>query len=480
MRASRLLSILLLLQTRGRLTAAQLAAELEVSVRTIYRDVDSLHAAGVPLYGDAGRDGGYQLLDGYQTRLTGLTGEEAQALFLAGMPGPAAELGLGTVVAAAQLKLTAALPAELRDRAQHIQERFLLDAPGWYHDGDETPHLAAVADAVWRQKAIRVRYHGGRHLGTYRVNQVLDLTILDESFQRPDGFDLAAHWRDHINEFRARLYEGEALVRLSPLAVERLPDLMGPEVVRAAADGVPEAGGWVRAQLPIESLTHAETQFLKLGAQVEVLEPAQLRDRLTATARDLAALYAPPRVAGLLLAAGEGRRYGMPKALVERHGRLLVERAAATLREGGCDPVVVVLGAAADTVRERADLGGAVVVDNPDWAEGMGSSLRVGLATLAGTGAQAAAVLLVDTPGITAEAVRRVIVHSGPQGLRVATYQGRQGHPVLLGRAHWAGVAELAAGDVGARPYLAAHRAEVTRVACEDIADGTDLDHPDG
>jgi len=140
------------------MTAQQLAAELEVSVRTIYRDVDSLHAAGVPLYGDAGWSGGYQLLAGYRTQLTGLTTDEAESMFLAGLPGPAAELGLGAVVTAAQLKLLAALPAELRDRAGRIRERFHLDAPGWYRDPDAVPHLLAVADAVWGQHRVRIRY----------------------------------------------------------------------------------------------------------------------------------------------------------------------------------------------------------------------------------------------------------------------------------------------------------------------------------
>jgi nicotine blue oxidoreductase len=182
--------------------------------------------------------------------------------------------------------------------------------------------------------------------------------------------------------------------------------------------------------------------------------------------------------AGLLLAAGGGRRYGMPKALVDRDGRLLVEHALATLRDAGCDPIVVVLGAADETVRERADLTGAIVVTNPDWALGMGSSLRAGLKALTGTPAQAAAVLLVDTPGITAEAVRRVRTDAEPDALVVATYHGERGHPVLLGRDHWAGVAELANGDIGARPYLQEHRDQVRTVACEDIADGIDLDLP--
>ena len=141
MRASRLLSLLLLLQTRGRLTAQQLANELEVSVRTVYRDVEALSAAGIPLYGDAGHGGGYQLLGGYRTRLTGLTAAEAEAeaLFLSGLPGPAAELGLGSVLAAATLKLRAALPASLRENADRLSERFYLDAPGWYRCPEDVP-----------------------------------------------------------------------------------------------------------------------------------------------------------------------------------------------------------------------------------------------------------------------------------------------------------------------------------------------------
>src|SRR5260221_6166166 len=162
MRASRLVSIVMLLQVHVQMTAGQLANDLEVSVDTIYRDVGSLQAAGIPLYGDAGPAGGYQLVAGYRTRLTGMTPAEAEALALAGMPGPAADLGLGGVLAAAQLKLDAALPADLRARAALVRERFHLDAPGWYYDGDSVPHLSTVADTAWKQQRIEVRYRRWR------------------------------------------------------------------------------------------------------------------------------------------------------------------------------------------------------------------------------------------------------------------------------------------------------------------------------
>ncbi|WP_338090697.1 nucleotidyltransferase family protein [Planosporangium thailandense] len=185
-------------------------------------------------------------------------------------------------------------------------------------------------------------------------------------------------------------------------------------------------------------------------------------------------------IAGLVLAAGGGRRYGGPKALIRHEdGRLLVERAAANLRAGGCTPVFVVLGAEADRVRGEARLADTSLVDNPDWKSGMASSLRAGLAALADTDVDAAAVLLVDTPGIGPEAVSRLVTATDGRGaLLTATYGGRRGHPVILGRDHWAGVAALATADVGARAYLAAHSTEVRRVPCEDVADDTDLDMP--
>lgn len=316
MKSARMLSILLLLQTNGRMTAQRLAEELEVSVRTVYRDVEALQAAGVPLYADAGHGGGYEVLAGYRTRLTGLNAGEAEALFLAGLPGPAAALGLGPALAAAQLKLRAALPPGLRADADRLRARFHLEAPGWYAEDDEVPFLAQVADAVWRGRVLRVRYRrwkaptdvdrrlepyglvlkagrwyvvAGPGPRTYRVDQILELTETDEEFTIPDDFSLASHWRRHEADFHARLHRGEALVLLAPDAAARL----GTTSARAAeATGAPEPDGRTRAMLPIESLDHAHAAFLALGTDIEVLAPPELRARLAATARALADRYA--------------------------------------------------------------------------------------------------------------------------------------------------------------------------------------------
>jgi len=188
----------------------------------------------------------------------------------------------------------------------------------------------------------------------------------------------------------------------------------------------------------------------------------------------------PDQVAGLLLAAGGGRRLGgRPKALLEHRGHLLVEHAVAALRAAGCTPVHVVLGARADEVRKRAALPGCVLVDNPEWATGMGSSLRAGLASLRGAGAHAALVSLVDQPGVGPEAMTRVLAaYTSEESLAAASYDGTRGHPVLFGAAHWAGVAAGAVGDRGARDYLRAHGDTITLVECGDVAQPYDIDTP--
>lgn len=175
--------------------------------------------------------------------------------------------------------------------------------------------------------------------------------------------------------------------------------------------------------------------------------------------------------AGLVLAAGAGRRYGMPKALVRFRGQLFVERAVGVLEEGGCAPVLAVLGA--ESAKVRAELPDLNAVDNPDWPSGMGSSLRVGLKAIVG---DAVIVLPVDTPGVTPAAVSRLRALASPEALLRASYHGEPGHPVLIGRDHWDGVYELATGDAGAREYLRRNKPRL--VACEDISDGADVDHP--
>lgn len=183
-------------------------------------------------------------------------------------------------------------------------------------------------------------------------------------------------------------------------------------------------------------------------------------------------------VAGLLLAAGGGRRLGgRPKALLEHRGRPLVEHAVGVLRAAGCARVHVVLGAAADAVRQRARLEGCVLVDNPEWEEGMGSSLRAGLTSLAGTGARAALVSLVDQPGIGVAAVRRVVgAYEDERSLASAAYDGVRGHPVLFGADHWAGIAASATGDQGARAYLKEHARDIRLIECADVARPYDID----
>ncbi|MER5931885.1 WYL domain-containing protein [Streptomyces sp. NPDC002054] len=324
MRADRLISLLLLLQNRGRMTAPELAAELEVSVRTVYRDVEALGAAGVPVVADRGPAGGYRLLDGYRTRLTGLTGAEADSLSFAGAPGPAHELGLGADLATARLKLEAALPAGLAGRVRHIQERFHLDAPAWFRDADPVPELARIAQAVWDQRVLHAdyrRWRGEVHrelqpLGlvlkggiwylvarsdgsvrSYRVSRFLSVTVGQESFDRPEGFDLAGYWQDSAGRLEAARYRQTARVRLSPQARKLLPMQFGAAGVRALAGARPaDPDGWAEVDLPVESDPVAVSDLLRLGPEAEVLAPPALRAAMREATALLAARYgAAPR-----------------------------------------------------------------------------------------------------------------------------------------------------------------------------------------
>jgi predicted DNA-binding transcriptional regulator YafY len=319
MRASRLVTLLLLLQTRGRMTAADLARELEVSERTVHRDVDALSEAGVPIYAERGPLGGIQLVEGYRTRLTGMTAEEAEAVFLSGIPGPAAELGLGTVVTAARLKVLAALPAELRSRASRLVERFHLDATGWFRAGESVPNLATLAQAVWEGRIVEIAYERGdervhrtlqplglvlksgiwyivaAHDGqirTYRVSRVVEAVSTDERFARPDGFDLPAYWRESIAAYEQQAPRVEVVVRVDPDHIDQLVDFVGRQAV-TDADRLTEldSDGWVRLKLRLDWPSEAPGRLLGLGGHLEVIDPPEIRVRVEAMARDALERY---------------------------------------------------------------------------------------------------------------------------------------------------------------------------------------------
>lgn len=181
----------------------------------------------------------------------------------------------------------------------------------------------------------------------------------------------------------------------------------------------------------------------------------------------------------MIIAAGSGRQIGGPEALLRLGDKPLVDRALETLKVAGCGPLVVVLGAAADEVQAAADLGGAMVVVNPAWGTGLGSSLRAGLKALSSSTVEAAVVMPVDMPGVTVAAVRRVIALPYPDALVCATYDGLRNYPMLFGRRHWPGIATLANADVGARPYLLAHKEEIVDISCDSVADGSRIDSPE-
>lgn len=321
MRADRLLSMLMILQARGRVTAEVLADELEVSVRTIYRDMDALSAAGVPVYAERGPGGGCALLDSYRTTLIGLTDAEVQALFVMSLPAALVQLGLGPEIKAAMLKLSAALPAGRRQDEAWVRQRIHLDWSGDARGHEPVPHLPLLKQAVWEDRRVRLVHRlssgpgmvslerlvdplglvtlagdwhlvcraGGR-LRVYRVAGLLETTMTGEVFERPAGFDLAAFWAEWRAERRGSHGRYAATVRVLPHAVPWLPLMFGAAVQdqleTAAGDG-----GSIVLTLSYDGLESARGHLLGLGAAVEVLEPLPLRLSLADYAAQVAALY---------------------------------------------------------------------------------------------------------------------------------------------------------------------------------------------
>ncbi len=321
MRADRLLSLLMLLQSRRRVTAQQLAEELEVSERTIYRDLDALSAAGVPIYAMPGPGGGCALLESYRTNLTGLTEDEVQALFMLSIPGPLADLGVSQELKAALLKLSAALPAAYRRDAERARQRIHLDAAGWFQPDEPVPHLRTIQEAVWGDRRLKLTYRRGNgttserlvdpyglvakagiwylvrglegRIGVYRVSRIQAAELTEERFERPDGFDLAAYWTEWSAEFEASRPCYPATLRVAPEEVRYLPHFFG-EGIHAVIEqaGPPDAEGWLTLSLTFETLPIACARVLGMGTMVEVLEPQELRDSVIDMAAKIVAFYA--------------------------------------------------------------------------------------------------------------------------------------------------------------------------------------------
>ncbi|OWQ87570.1 DNA-binding transcriptional regulator [Roseateles aquatilis] len=319
MRASRLLTLQMLLQSRGTMSATALAQALEVSVRTVHRDVEDLSAAGVPVYAERGRNGGFSLLAGWKTTLTGLTPEESQAVLLGGLSGPAEQLGLGPQVRQSQLKLLAALPADLRAQAQQVSARLHLDPVDWYRDADAVPALGTVAQGVWQGRVLVLEYESWRarsmHVvaplglvikagvwylvgllrgkaSTLRVSKILAASLTERLVERPAGFDLATYWRESQARFERSLRVQEVVVLATPQGLAALSDL-GRAVADAVAAARParRADGRARLRIPAEATAQAARQLMPLAPEVEVLEPAALREAIIAMIEQAAARY---------------------------------------------------------------------------------------------------------------------------------------------------------------------------------------------
>ena len=319
MRADRLISIVLLLQANGRMTAETLASRLEVSQRTILRDMDALSSAGVPVIAERGTGGGWRLIDGYETKLTGLTPAEIRSLFLARPPALLAELGMKEAADAAWLKLRAALPSGVREQAEFVRQRLLIDSRNWRDPGESLSSLPLLLEALWSGQRLKFVYEKadgtssereldplglvargnrwylvaskGDEQRTYRVSRIRSAQILAERAARPTAFDLAAYWEASTNRFREHLpyYNATFLVteHILPWACYR------PWRVLERAP----AGERYRVSLRFDAPEEARQFALGMGAELEVLEPPDLREYVIATAQAVAAAYAgsPPK-----------------------------------------------------------------------------------------------------------------------------------------------------------------------------------------
>lgn len=314
MRADRLLAILLLLQNHERLTSKELAEKLEVSERTIHRDMDALSGSGVPVYAERGAGGGWALAEGYRSNLTGLKIEELHSLLLASPPASLHDLGLGSGFEAALAKLLSALPKTMQQSANHVRQRLHIDGAGWHQSTETFPALSTVQEAVWQERKLLIRYQRDdtvvermihplglvakrsvwylvaavdADMRTYRISRLLTAQMLEESFVRPPDFDLPSYWETSTRDFKAALprYPAQLLVK------EQLLPRLELERYMKIASTKPGANGWMEAAVEFHTLESACELVLGYGAHIQVIEPEELRTKVIVEAQAILRLY---------------------------------------------------------------------------------------------------------------------------------------------------------------------------------------------
>ncbi len=318
MRADRLISLLMLLQTKGLMTAQELAERLEVSPRTIYRDLDALSAAGVPVYAERGPQGGCMLLESYRTNLTGLKEDEVRALFMFTVPGLLADLGVDKASETAMLKLTAALPAPFQKDVEQLRNRIHLDAAPWFQPEEPVPYLPLIQAAVWQQRRVRLVYRRGdglwikrlvapyglvaktsiwyvvagiqgRHW-VYRVSRIMEAEMTEGLFERPSAFNLADYWTQWCRRFERSQEKLAVTLQVSPAGVPGLVQVFGDGLYQVL-EGAVEENGRLTFSLTFASEEAACQELLGVGTAVEIINPLSLRQKILAMSQQLIALY---------------------------------------------------------------------------------------------------------------------------------------------------------------------------------------------
>ena len=325
MRADRLISLMMLLQTRGRMTAGALAEELAVSKRTIYRDIDALSGTGVPIYADGGPGGGYALIDSYRTTLTGLNQNEIRSLFMLFTPGPLSDLGISQSLKAVILKLTSALPDRHYDQAMFVRQRLYLDAAGWFQPDEPVPHLRTIQEAVWLGRQLHLSYRQrmgkvsqrlisplalvaksgiwylvadtDKGVRVYRVSRIEGVAWTPNHFTRPSTFDLVDFWIEWVADYEANLPQYPVTLRIGPDLLPTLPYILGENVRSLLEQAEPDANGWRILNYTFEQMEEAQARILGMGASAEVIAPDALRTAVSESAQKVVERYMSSQMA---------------------------------------------------------------------------------------------------------------------------------------------------------------------------------------